>query len=539
MAELIVTFEDGRTERHLLTRKPQDVGRDPSCHIQIDDPTVSRRHADIRGDASGVFTVRDLGSKNGTLVNNVHITARELRHGDEIVFGSVAAQFHESSGTSTHSPVTLEDQPTHAAASVSYADRNNRLQLNQQRLQRLYEISDRLTGLRDRHELLRDIMRICIETFEFERAAIAIRRPDGRAVDWPVVHNLQGPDGEIRISRTILTLALHAGQRTVFSDTQVNTMDPTQSIVQQGMRSAMCVPISDSDRILGVIYGDRISSKRDYDQEDVDYLAAMARQVSIGLTNAELLEQQQQRVLLEGEIAIARQIQSGLFPDTLEVAPGLHVAAINEPGRQVSGDYYDVIPMNDGRIGFVIADVTGKGVASALLAANLQAGIRLLLPETTDLAVLADKLNQLVYQNTDTSRFITAVIAAVDPRSGVLSFISAGHSNPIKITAWEPASVLEGDGNLPFGISSDERYRCLQVELGRRPATFFLYTDGLNEALNESEEQYGMDRLLATLSRHAQCDPDRLLQEVRRNLSDYCGDQAQSDDITLIAARVN
>lgn len=539
MPELIVTYEDGRTQRHLLTRKPQDVGRDPTCYVQIDDPTVSRRHADIRGDAAGTFTVRDLGSKNGTLVNNVHVTARELKHGDEIVFGSVPSRFHAVHDTPTHSSITLADQPTLSPQSVSYADRTNKLQLSYQRLQSIYEISDRLTGLRDRSELLHDIMRICIDTFEFERAAIAIKRSDGRAVDWPVVHNLQGLDGEIRISRNILRQALHEGQRAVFSDTDMKTMDPTQSIVQQGTRSAMCVPISYSDKILGVIYGDRISSKRDYDQEDVDFLAAMARQASIGLTNAQLLEQQQQRILLEGEIAIARQIQSGLFPETLEVHPRLQISAINEPGRQVSGDYYDVIPMSDGRVGLVVADVTGKGVASALLAANIQAGIRLLLPDTTDLAALANKLNVLVYQNTDSSRFITAVIAAIDPRDRSISFVSAGHSNPIKITQGMQAAVIDGEGNLPFGIAPDESYRCLRAGLGPQPATCFLYTDGLNEALNEREEQYGLARLLQMLGQQADRDPDHLLLEVRRNLADYCGDQAQSDDITLIAARMN
>ena len=153
MAELIVTFPTGKRRRHALTLKPQDIGRDPSCHIQIDDATISRRHADIRGDASGQFMIRDLGSKNGTLVNDLAITTKPLADGDEIVFGSISAIFCLSDSMSTGT-ISVDQGVTLAAQAISSIGPQNKLLLSQKRLEMLYEISARLTGLqggRGRH----------------------------------------------------------------------------------------------------------------------------------------------------------------------------------------------------------------------------------------------------------------------------------------------------------------------------------------------------------------------------------------------------
>jgi len=537
MAELIITYPDGRTERQPLVLKPQDLGREPICDICINDASTSRRHAEIRGDSHGAFVIRDLGSKNGTLVNNLSITSQTLNHGDEIVLGSVVARFQAVDAPPSESIITLEDQPTNLPEAISHAGHQKQLRLSQQRLQILYDISARLTGLRDRQALLDDIMRICIETFEFERSAIAIKRPNSRAVDWPVVHNLRQADGEIKLSRTILKQALEDGERVVFSDTMQPLADLAQSIVQQGMRSAMCVPIAYSDEILGVIYGDRITTTRQYGQEDVDFLAALARQLSIGLTNSRLLEKQQRQTQLESEIKIARQIQSGLFPETLDLHAGIEIAALNDPGRQVSGDFYDVVPMNDGRIGFIIADVSGKGVAASLLSANLQAAVRVLLPETSDLALLARRLNKLVYDNTDPSRFITSLLVAIDVDKQQLELVSAGHHFPIQVSVDSCQILSSKNTHLPFGIAKDAEYNNHIFDLKSGPYTLLLYTDGLNEALDEQENQFGTEGIIQLLSCNTESTPLDLLKEIRQSVAEFCGNVPQSDDITLLAVK--
>ncbi|MCH8964538.1 MAG: SpoIIE family protein phosphatase [Planctomycetes bacterium] len=539
MPEIVVTLPNGEIVHHSLTLRPQDIGRDPSCAIQIDDATVSRRHADIRGDSKGRFTIRDLGSKNGTMVNNTPTTTCELHHGDEVTFGSIVSRFLQTDSTFATSLVSVEDRDTIAPSSISFVGPQDKLRLSQHRLEMLYEINDRLTGLRGRDDLLADIMKITIETFQFERTAIGIARGQRRGMEWPVVHNIRGADGEIKLSRTILRQALEEGQRVILSDTAVELADPTMSIVEQGTLSAMCVPIAYGDEILGVIYGDRITTTKKYTQEDVDFLAALARQVSIGLTNIRLMEEQQQKVFLEKEIAIARQIQSDLFPEISNIHPQLEIAALNEPGRQVSGDYYDVLKMADGCVGIVIADVVGKGVAAALIAANLQAAIRVLMPRTTDLAATARELNTLLYRNTDTSRFVTVILAVVDPTANLLRYVSAGHHAPMALHPDGRIEVATERGGLPFGIDEDTDYGCINLDLGPGPTTLFFYTDGLNEALNTREEEFGIDRIHETLRKYADAPPQELLKNMRQAVTDFSGDVPQGDDITMLAIRTS
>ncbi|MCG3136299.1 MAG: hypothetical protein HJJLKODD_00125 [Phycisphaerae bacterium] len=540
MAILIVTLQNGEEVRHNLTLQPQQIGRDPACPLMIDDPTVSRRHIELRGLPSGKFIVRDLGSKNGTLLNSKPITTAELEDGDEIMMGSVLCRFYLDEAITSPQTVQIEELTTLAPESVSVAAQNRKLQLSQKRLEMLYDISEQLTTLRDRQSLVSDIMKICLETFEFERAAIGLMQPDGRSINWPVVHNLKGPDGEIKISRTVIRQVLQDGQRFILTDSSRPTqpIDPTQSIVQQGTRSALCVPIAYSNQILGLIYGDRITTSRRYEQEDVDFLAALARQVSIGLTNIRLLEQQQQQLLLQSEIAIARQIQSTLFPELLDLHPQIKLAAWNEPGRQISGDYYDVIPLADGRIGMIVADVAGKGVASALLAANMQAAAHILFREAGELAAIAGKLNQLIYDNTDTAHFITALLGILDPTHRRVEFCSAGHPYPIYLPSDQPAHLLEWEHHLPLGIEQAYPYstQCRELPPGRH--SFLFFSDGLTEAMNEEEELYGWESALHLLQQLSDINPQNMIDQVLADIAIFCGSATQRDDITLLAAQL-
>jgi sigma-B regulation protein RsbU (phosphoserine phosphatase) len=314
-------------------------------------------------------------------------------------------------------------------------------------------------------------------------------------------------------------------------------MDPIMSIVQQGTRSAMCVPLAYKEEVLGIIYGDRISTTRRYLQEDVDFLAALAELVTIGLVNSRLLQLEKDAIFLQGEIAVARQIQNGLFPDNLQLSQHVMIAALNEPGREVSGDYYDVVAMSRGRVGLIVSDVSGKGVASSLLAANLQAAVRVLLPENEDLEDFCNRLNHLVFQNTDSSHFITAILAVIDVPNGRMTYISAGHQHPIMISAGNDVDSWAGRNHLPFGVMDEERYQADTVELRPGHAAFF-YTDGLHEAMNEQDCQYGTERIIEILKQQAGAQPQDLLKAVRTDLKGYCGAAPLHDDITMLAARL-
>lgn len=538
MAELIITLSNGRTQRHVLEKDVQFIGRDPTCDISIDDSSASRRHVRLRYEG-GRYHIEDLGSKNGTLLNNEQIQSAELKHLDEILIGSVELRFLD--GVSTERPSTVVIADTKVAEDATrYSSRSHALVLSERRLQMLYDLSERLTTLRDRSALLQDALDICFETLRFERGAIGVRKPSGRGVDWPVVRHLRAAGGELTISRTILGRALDHGERAIVTDSGAGGIDPTVSMVQQGIRSAMCVPLKNEDEVLGVIYGDRVSTGTVYTKEDVDFLAGLARQVTIGLVNARLLEEQKSKLALEAEIAVAREIQQELFPKELPSNDRLTVAAINDPGRLVSGDYYDVIQRADGRVGFLIADVSGKGVAASLLMSNLQAAVRMTLPDCDDLATVMRRWNELLYANTDVSKFVTCLAGIIDPAARRLTIVTAGHHLPYVITAGSARPVSPApEPEYPLGVAEVVAYQSVTQELGSEPCSVFCYTDGVIEAMDTLGCQFGEDRMKELLAEGFDLSPQALIRRMRKAISSFCRDAPQSDDITMIAMRLS
>ncbi len=535
MAELDVTTTDGRTRRHPLTGAVI-LGREPGCDILLDDLGTSRRHARIRREGDG-YIVEDLGSKNGTVVNDSRCESAPLSDGDVVLLGAVRVRFvdEQARAEPSTSVVVADEGPSRHI--TRYSQQGKDLRLPENRLQTLYNLAGRLTRLRDRDELLNDVLDVCFDMLGFERGAIAVRRTDGRGVDWPAVRNLRGTGGELTVSRSVLSRALDHGERAVINDTGATDFDPTISIVQLGIRSAMCVPLRHHDEILGVIYGDRLSTGVQYTDQDVDFLDGLAQLVSIGLINARLVEEQQAKLRLEHEISLARGIQQRLFPAVLPDRDDLQVAVLNDPGRHVSGDYYDVIELQDGRVALLIADVTGEGVAASLLMANLQAAVRVTLPGSDNLGELMGQWNRLVYENTEASKFVTGLAAIVDPAARRLTMANAGHHQPFIL---QPDAgrcyELEADAGFPLGVVQDGTYATQAFDLGPGPCTLFCYTDGVIEAMNEEHDLFTLQRMTDLLRANNTATPVDLIKRMRKAIHGFCSGAVQSDDITMLAA---
>lgn len=534
MADLVITLSNGYSFKHQLGAGPQVLGRDPTCHIAVDDPSTSRRHARFTPTSDGIV-VEDLGSKNGTLVNGKPCTTQLLRNGDQILFGSVHAVYNDGSGT--YGSVVIADEPA-STHSTRYVTASRELVLPQKRLRVLYELGERLTTLRTREQLLDDALSVCFEMLHFERGAVGVKKLNTRGVEWPVVRHLRGAEGELTISRTILRRALEYGERVIFTASDSAALDPTVSIVQQGIRSAMCVPLTHEDRILGVIYGDRVSTSTVYSDEDIDFFAGIARQVSIGLVNAQLMDERAQMVRINRDLDVARTIQKGLFPMRLPQRENVQVAARNDPGNRVSGDYYDVIEAGDGRLWLLVADVTGEGISAAMLMANLQAAVRVSIGGCDDPAELLARWNQHICANTTPSKFITCLLALADPARRELRVASAGHHPPLVLASPKRLLELTVEPGFPLGIDDAAQYQSLHVPCGDGPFLYFSYTDGVVEAMNPQRAIFGAERLREIIEGCTDLDPRAAVSQVREAVTDFVGEAPQSDDITMLAARV-
>ena len=535
MAELIITLPDGREVRQMLGPQPRVIGRDAACDIPVDDPGTSRRHARFVS-TSGGYLIEDLGSKNGTLVNDTSCVSRMLQNGDCILIGSVRAVFLDEGRPSTHS-VVISDDVT-ATRATRYVSRGQQLDLSQQRLRVIYDLSGRLTKLQGRGQLLEDAMSICFEMLHFDRGAIGIRKPDQRNLDWPVVRNLRDTAGGLTISRTLLDGPLH-GERAIHTDQGPDAADPTESMVQHGIRSAMCVPMMHNEQILGVIYGDCVHSSAGYTNEDVDFFGGIAQQVSIGLINCRLLEEQQQMIRLNHDIDLARTIQTQLFPAELPNRERIRVAALNDPGQRVSGDYYDAVETEDGRVWCLVADVTGEGVAAALMMANFQAIVRVTIDTAEDPAQILSRWNRVICRNAASAKFITCLLALIEPQSGRVQFSAAGHPAPILVRSTGALpEELAVEPAFPLGVREDAEYANTTLDPGLDPFVLLCYTDGVFEAMNLRDELFGVSRIREVVGNWRDLSPQALVKHVRKAVADFAAGHYQTDDITILAARV-
>jgi len=537
MIEIRILHPDGRVTPRVVDKASFFIGRDAACDVPLEDHVISRRHVRVARDKDGNLIIEDLKSKNGTTLNEQPVTTAEpitVRDGDRIGVGPFVLTFCKPSAEQI---VLGEIETRFGSTSVWHPDQQ--INLSQQRLDRLYGLFERITGVFDRDELLNEVMTVCMESLRFDRGGIALWEGEQSVPQWIAIRNQRpDPSGEFKISRSIVQRALHRAERILVNDVSSDLSDPTASMVSNNIRSAICVPLVYHNRVHGVLYGDRVTASAGYTKEDVDYFAALAKQAALALANVRLLEEREQRLRMEEELNVARQIQTRLLPAEPLNDNGLVIEALNDPGRRVSGDYFDYFRRPDGRVTVVCADVAGKGVPAALLMANLQAAVHMLLVEQDDLSRAIHTLNRLVCKNVEGDRFITGIFALIDVASRTCTFVNAGHLPPISIAPTGDLLVIATEPNLPLGVEDDFNYPVQNVDLGKGPSTLFFYTDGVPDASNESGADFGETRLLDALKGAAGDPPREQIAAVRRLMNQFTRGTAQNDDITMVAVRI-
>jgi hypothetical protein len=255
----------------------------------------------------------------------------------------------------------------------------------------------------------------------------------------------------------------------------------------------------------------------------------------IGLLILEMAD----RVTMKRDLEIAREIQMWLIPDCPPKVEGFDIAFVNRPANTVAGDYYDVLLRKSGdRAVLVVADVAGKSIPAGLLMATFQASLKTLLPHTEQLAELVSGVNDYCCAHSNGGRrFTTAVIAEYEPSSRTLTYVNAGHNNPILLRSDGRVERLDR-GGLPFGISSQPGYDVATTQLA--PGDFLLiFTDGLVEAVNERGEEYGEERLLSVLPTLRQYDSNNGVTALMNELNRFTGMAHQHDDITCMIVKVS
>ncbi len=312
-----------------------------------------------------------------------------------------------------------------------------------------------------------------------------------------------------------------------------------ESLAQAPAEKLLAVPIVSDGSPLGLLVvadkENRAGGIDDFGPSDARILSLFANQAAIALENARLHREAVEKEKMEREVEIAASIQRTILPASLPPLEGLRIAAGNRPTRQVGGDFFDVHPLPDGRVAFCVADVSGKGIPAALLVSTVHACIHLLIEAgASDLPRLVRRINTHLTQFSAARKFVTLFLAVYDPPSRSVRYVNAGH-NPAIWLAGSEVHLLPSTG-LPIGMFPTATYDEAVATLGADDV-LLLYSDGITEAIDAREEEFGMDRLTAVLRGCRSEEPTEMKDRIFLSVAEFTRGVAQYDDQTVLVAR--
>jgi sigma-B regulation protein RsbU (phosphoserine phosphatase) len=301
----------------------------------------------------------------------------------------------------------------------------------------------------------------------------------------------------------------------------------------------LMVPTFNNGKLDNIICLGRKLNKSGFTKEDMEFLESIINLSVISIENSILFEEYLEKQQIENELKIAREIQVALLPESLPIIAGYQLSADNIPALQVGGDYYDVIKLTDTKFAFVIADVSGKGTPASILMSNIQSAVhsylKLYTDSSFDIGLSTRNINELIYENTTPEKFITFFWGILDTENSEFEYINAGHNHPY---LFRDREVIHLDkGGLMVGIMTEGvDYEVGTIKLEENDV-LVMYTDGVNEAQNVKQEEYGDDRLISLVSDNLKETAGKISIEIKKSLDEFVGIAKQFDDITLIVIK--
>jgi sigma-B regulation protein RsbU (phosphoserine phosphatase) len=550
----IVTGE-GAQHRRVPIGASLVVGRATDSGLVLKDTAASRRHAEIRATGDG-YLCRDLGSRNGTIVNGSPTNICELEHGDRVLIGETMLQFELDTAPegipATGKTVFLQ----------TVLDSTGRVQeplpssSSKELLEAAYTLMNALASNFNPCDLIDRVLETTTNAIHAHRGAVLFAGPGGRLEPCRVCGNVHtvhhghsepAKVDEFNISESVARRVLSEGENVLYQGGWVDgSMDPSASIAALNLTSILCVPIRTQDEILGILYIDTDVADKAYSHDDLLLAAAAGNSAGLALENARnhrmLLEKQR----MEQDIEAAWNIQAGfLVSDWPEDDSRFEVYGTTVPAKVVGGDFYDFACLDEHRVGLLIGDVSGKGVPAALTMAQLLAEFRLGASGVTSPSELLAMLNEGLAERSQRGMFCTVAVVAIDLRDGRLIGANAGHHPMLRIREDRLVSALEASGP-PIGVVSGAAWQDERAVL-EAGETLMFYTDGIVEARSggtrvpgaEVETEYGLGRLERVVREASPSRPRRLIDAVIADVQDHCSPMAPHDDCTMIALRFN
>lgn len=534
MAKLVMVQGVGQgPQQFMLQGQEVVIGRQPDVDLRLDAREVSRRHARIVIDGM-THNLEDLGSANGTYLNGTRLSGQmELHEQDQIRIGPYLMRFETS-------PASEGELIIRASVTANTSNLDIFRQDAERKLQAVLDIAHQLTRSLDLEEVLPKLLDRILHLFtQADRALILLLEGDQPVVRAVRSRNQLRADGPV-YSRSVVKRVLEEGIGIVAEDALGDQrFNVIQTINRLGVRSFICVPLkAPSDgRPLGTLQLDRFGFGSPFTEEDLHMLTAVSLQVAVVLENASMHADLVERARMKRDLALAREIQEGFLPQEGPVLADGRVDwfARVYPAQEVSGDFFDYVVLDDQRIAFTVADVSGKGIPAAVFMTGVRALWRHVASSSPSPARVLQTLNDALAADNPTMMFVTMLFGIYDATTGELTLANGGHpqalirraNGRVDLAPHAPGRLLGfAPGKLPI------EDKAAQLEPGD---TLLLYTDGVTEALGPDREMFGMERLCNTLASLPANQPlDAWGDRIKKAVDVYTDGAGSHDDVTLL-----
>jgi sigma-B regulation protein RsbU (phosphoserine phosphatase) len=402
----------------------------------------------------------------------------------------------------------------------------------------LNEVSKALVLHQPLHDLLERIMDLISEYLPMDRGVLMLKEgnPPQMIAKVPRINNKNLLRQKILVSQSIINLVLDNHSSVLTADAQTDDrLRMKDSIIRSNIHSAMCVPLWNNREIIGVIYADRISLLEQFTEDDLRMMTLLSNLAAVKIENAMAVEKAIEVEKFQKELALAAQIQKDFLPKKNPVCDRLDIAWMFIPCNQVGGDYYDFISIDPCRLALIVADVSGKGISAALLMASLRAALIAEVGPQFRLETVAAKLNDFVHSSSAPNRFISCFICDLDMTTGQLRYVNAGHNPPIIFSKDGQVRRLDPTG-FCLGMFPAVSYDIAEVTV-EKGETIVLYTDGITDTRDNTNQDFGENRLIGLLKKNAKKPAAEIVSKVNTELSAFSSEVDPFDDMTLIVLK--
>ena len=540
-ASLVVVDPNGQKKRVPVDPVPFIIGRQPDSHLIVRDSRVSRVHARILIE-DGEYVLEDASSRHGTFVNGKRVTRKRLEVSDKIEFGAQDS-YHLLFALDGAELKRLMEQVAGSEKQPPGVGSNLG------KLRAILELARTLQSSFSIDEVLASVVDTALAITGAERGFLLLRAAGGletKVARHKRGHNLRETD--LRVPREVIRRALEHRRELLsmnFDPLGAAETRPQNSIADLELRSAICVPLvriraghSDATSVLstanetvGVLYMDSRLVAADMAGGNRELLQTLAIEASTVLENARLLQEEQSKHQMEEELRLARTIQQSLLPGSLPADGWLRASGSSIASHEVGGDYYDVTRVTAHCWSAVLADVSGKGVGSALLASLLQGALITATDHPAAMGHRLERLNRFLLDRTGGEKYATVFYCLLHG-DGRMFYVNAAHCPPIVLRGTGEHFELAAN-SMPVGLIETAEFSVLEQKLSPGDK-IVIYSDGVTEAQNTEKGFFGKKRLLDTIQAHAAFSCSVIHDRIQEAVAAFTEGAPQSDDITLV-----